>query len=146
MALSLSDCFIARKVFEVCRHGGAARRLLLGVVHKLSTPAVFGAASARQSRSLNLLFSNSCHAFASISSSSSVEPALPEGEAARNWEGIAFAVRDSLPNVNAFGTSTDITSCLSAYQPWLLALHQGAVIVNDAAVCYLWLPGISTGG
>lgn len=86
MALSLSGCSIARKVFAACRHSGVACCLLLGVVHECSGSAVFGAASSRQSQSLNLLFSNSCHAFACVSSSSTVEPALPEGEADRKRE------------------------------------------------------------
>ncbi|KAI7001915.1 hypothetical protein KC359_g40 [Hortaea werneckii] len=54
-------------------------------------PAVFGAASSHQSQYFNLLLSDSCYDFASISSSSIVEPALPEGEAGRNWGGSAFA-------------------------------------------------------
>lgn len=90
MALTLSDCFIACKVFEACRHGGVACCLQSGMVQELSAPAVFGEASFRQSQRLTLLLSNSCHAFASISSSSIVEQALPEGEASHNWREGAF--------------------------------------------------------
>lgn len=50
MALSLSDCSIARKVFKACRRGGVACLLLLGVVDEPSGPAVFGAAPSRQSQ------------------------------------------------------------------------------------------------
>ena len=113
MALSESDRFIACEVFEACRHGGVACCLLSGVIQGLSAPAVFGEASSRQSQCLDLLLSNSCHAFASISSSSIVEPALPEGEAGRHGEGVRSWLGDSLPGVNAFAISKDIVS------PWL---------------------------
>lgn len=115
MALSLSGCFLACKVFEPCCHGGVACCLLSGVVLELSAPAVFGEASSRQSQCLTWLLSNSCHAFTSISSSSIVEPVLPEGEVGRNWEGSAFGVGDSLSNANAFEISKYTISPLLAW-------------------------------
>lgn len=115
MASSESDRFTACEVFEACRHGGVARCLLSGAVQELSAPAVFGEASSRQSQCLTLLLSNSCHAFASISCSSIVEPAPPEGDAGRNLEGSAFGVGDSLLNVNAFKISKHTISPLLAW-------------------------------